>query len=98
MQKKEAAGLLKALGHELRLKMIKVVMKNNDITASELLKIMGCTQPTLSHHTKILVDSGLVVLRRDWKWIHYSVNLEKIQELCDFISTPCCCHCQTEQN
>ncbi|MDY5441235.1 MAG: metalloregulator ArsR/SmtB family transcription factor [Candidatus Enteromonas sp.] len=91
MHRKEAAELLKALGHEVRIRIIKVVLKKQDITASDLIKIVGCTQPTLSHHTKILVDAGLIKLRRDWKWVHYSANVDLINELAAFISTPCCC-------
>ena len=91
MHRNEAAELLRALGHELRIRIVKVVLKKEDVTASDLIKIIGCTQPTLSHHTKILVDAGIIKVRRDWKWVHYTANTELIAELAGFISSPCHC-------
>ena len=41
-----------------------------------LLEELNVTQPTLSHHMKILCDSGVVVGRKEGKWTHYSISSE----------------------
>ena len=57
---------------ELRiLRYFLMITKTENITkAAELLHI---TQPTLSHHMKLLCDCGLVDYRKDGKWMHYSI-------------------------
>ena len=47
--------------------------------------MVKCNQSTLSHHMKTLVDCGLVIARKDWKWVHYSLNKEKINILIKFL-------------
>ena len=47
--------------------------------------MVNCNQSTLSHHMKILTDSGLVIARKDWKWVHYSINKEKVELLIDYL-------------
>ncbi|WP_051142131.1 ArsR/SmtB family transcription factor [Butyrivibrio sp. XPD2006] len=44
---------------------------------------------TLSHHMKILVDSGLVNDRKEGKWHYYSINTAIMKEFCGFIKTLC---------
>ena len=55
------------------------------ICACELLEMVNCNPFTLSHHMKILTDSGLVIARIDWKWVHYSINKEKVELLIDYL-------------
>ena len=38
-------------------------------------------QPTLSHHMKLLRDCGLVVARKEGRWMHYSLNRNAIESL-----------------
>lgn len=81
MDIKEAALVYKALGDETRLTIIKELAKGEELCACKLLDLVKCNQSTLSHHMKILVDSKLVHLRKDWKWSHYSLNKERLEEL-----------------
>ncbi len=48
-----------------------------ELCACEILEKFSITQPTLSHHMKILCDCGLVNGRKEGKWMHYSLNGEK---------------------
>lgn len=41
---------------------------------------MNITQPTLSHHMKILCDSGIVIGRKEGKWMHYSISPDGIDK------------------
>ena len=83
---------------ELRvLKYFLVVAREENITrAAQLLHI---TQPTLSHHMKILCDSGLVVGRKEGKWMYYSISAEGTEVAVNVLreltkvsdSGECCC-------
>ena len=81
MEIKNYANMFKAIGDETRLLILKVLISNEEVCACKLLEKVNCNQSTLSHHMKILVDSGLVIARKDWKWVHYSANREKINIL-----------------
>ena len=67
--------------------------------ACKLLEALQCTQPTLSHHMKILCDSGLVVGRKEGKWMYYSISAEGMLTAVDVLrelskvsgSGECCC-------
>lgn len=80
----QKALALKALSDPNRLLIIDF-LKNGERCACKILEQLNITQPTLSHHMKILSDSDLVRCRRDGKWIHYSLNREKYKELEDFL-------------
>jgi ArsR family transcriptional regulator len=51
------------------------------------------TQPTLSHHMKILVECGLVNDRKEGKWHHYSLNCDTLLEFKNFIGSLTCESC-----
>ncbi|APX71274.1 metalloregulator ArsR/SmtB family transcription factor [Companilactobacillus allii] len=66
---------LKAMSDENRLKIIELI-SDRTLCACDLLDYFNFTQPTLSHHMKILEDSGIVKSYREGKWKHYSLNEE----------------------
>ena len=78
-------NICKALSDETRLLIVSKLKNTDELCACKLLELVECNQSTLSHHMKILVDSGLVVARKEWKWVHYSLNKEKINELINFL-------------
>lgn len=77
--------MLKAIADENRLKIFSLLIRNEEICACKLIDFLDCNQSTLSHHMKVLVDSGLVNTRKDWKWIYYSLNNEAIKKLTNFL-------------
>lgn len=76
---------LKAISDENRLKIFLLLKQNGDMCACKLLEDLNCNQPTLSHHMKVLVNSGLIYARKDWKRTHYYLNKAFINELSDFL-------------
>ena len=82
------ARMLKAMSDENRLKILGM-LKEREYNASELLEEVEFGQSTLSHHMKILVESGLVNDRKEGKWHYYSVNKETMTEFCIFIRALC---------
>ena len=82
----EGAKLLKALSDVNRLKIIDI-LSCGEKCACDILENFEFTQPTLSHHMKILMNSGLVVCRKSGLWSHYSLNEEACQSMVAFMST-----------
>lgn len=82
----ENVGLFKALAETNRL-MIVDMLSCGELCACEILEKFHITQPTLSHHMKILCGCGLVNGRKEGKWMYYSLNSEKVQEFKDFLSS-----------
>ncbi len=68
---KQITVIFKALCDENRVQIFRL-LQGGERCACELLDEMQLSQPTLSHHMKILCDSGLVVGRKEGKWMHYS--------------------------
>ena len=76
MNTEEAARAFKALGDENRLRIARIVAERGDVCACRLLDELDMTQPTLSHHMKLLRDCGVVKARKEGRWMHYSLNRE----------------------
>ncbi len=85
---KENAKVFKAFCDETRL-MVLSLLKDGEKCACVLLEKVSVGQPTLSHHMKILVDSGIVLARKEGKWTYYSISengCNKAKELLDNIT------------
>lgn len=82
---KETADIFKAFCDENRITILQLLL-DGEKCACKLLEAMNITQPTLSHHMKILVDSGIVSGRREGKWMHYSISSEGIQRAQYYLS------------
>lgn len=72
---KKTAEMFKALCDENRIRILKL-LRGGEKCACVLLDDLHITQPTLSHHMKILCDSGIVTGRKDGKWMYYSISPE----------------------
>ncbi len=70
---KENAKIYKAFCDEKRLMLLEL-LQSGEKCACMLLESVDMGQSTLSHHMKILVESGIVCARRDGKWTHYSIS------------------------
>ena len=70
------AERLKALGDETRLELVLAVAasQNTEACVCDLTPSTGLSQGTVSHHLKILVDSGLLEREQRGKWAYYSLT------------------------
>ena len=73
MDERKTAAVFKALCDENRIRILKL-LTGGEKCACKLLDELSVTQPTLSHHMKILCDSGIVSGRKEGKWTHYSIS------------------------
>lgn len=77
---KKTAVMFKAFCDENRLQILEL-LRDGEKCACSLLEEIQITQPTLSHHMKILCDSGVVVGRKEGKWMHYSISQEGLDDI-----------------
>jgi ArsR family transcriptional regulator len=77
--------VLKALSDVNRMKIINT-LTNGEMCACKILEDFNITQPTLSHHMKVLTECGLVISKKEGKWMHYLLNVEKIKYFQNFIT------------
>lgn len=77
---KRNAVILKALGDPTRLEII-AMLSGGTLCACHILERFRITQPTLSHHMRILCDCKLVNARKEGKWMHYSLNKATLSSL-----------------
>lgn len=86
MKQEELIQILKALGDSNRLEIVKM-LSEGEKCGCKLLEKFNITQPTLSHHMKILVDCDLVYDRKDGKWHRYSINTKTMKEFLFHLSS-----------
>jgi len=80
----ENVGMFKALADTNRL-MIVDMLSCGELCACKILEKLQITQPTLSHHMKILCDCSLVIGRKEGKWTYYSLASAQVQNMQDFL-------------
>ena len=99
MDERKIANIFKALGDENRIRILKL-LQSGEKCACKLLEELNISQPTLSHHMKILGDAEIVIGRKEGKWMHYSIYCEGVQKLrvllqellsSDHLPENCCC-------
>ena len=76
----ENAKVLKVLSDANRLKIIDI-LSCGERCACDILEFFDFTQPTLSHHMKVLMDAGLVNVRKDGLWSYYSLDKTKCNDI-----------------
>ncbi|MEG0571160.1 MAG: metalloregulator ArsR/SmtB family transcription factor [Oscillospiraceae bacterium] len=91
MNETDIALICKALGDSNRLKIVKM-LSDGEKCGCKLLEALKITQPTLSHHMKILSECHLIKTRKDGKWSHYSLICETLVMFKDFVSSLECCN------
>ena len=74
-QAADLAQLLKALADPTRLRLVSMVAAHEDGEACvcELTEPLGLTQPTISHHLKVLIDAGILTRDKRGVWAYYAL-------------------------
>ena len=85
LEEKKTAVIFKALCDENRIRILKL-LRTGEKCGCRLLEELNVTQPTLSHHMKILCDSGIVTGRKEGKWMHYSISRDGAKVAMDLLN------------
>ncbi|MBR5452637.1 MAG: winged helix-turn-helix transcriptional regulator [Clostridia bacterium] len=86
----DVALICKALSDANRLKIVEM-LSGGEKCGCKLLEAFDITQPTLSHHMRILEECGLVTARKEGKWTHYSLSCKTLGDFKCFIASLECC-------
>lgn len=83
------ASLLSALADPARLRIVSILeaAPGGLACGCELEQPLGLSQPTVSHHLKILRQAGVIVGEKRGRWVHYRVVPERISEITRALST-----------
>ena len=82
---KKAALILRAVNHKLRQQVLKLIDEQGRMTVTEIYVKLRLEQSVASQHLAILRKAGFVKTERDCKFIYYSVNTDRLEELNRFI-------------
>jgi len=79
----ELAGGFHALADPVRLRILSILASSSkgEVCVCDFVGPVGKSQPTVSHHLKILSEAGLVQGDRRGKWVWYSLNRERLSAL-----------------
>jgi len=81
------AMVAKALGDPVRLQLVDVLRKHaGRVCVCELVPLFDLSQPTVSHHLKVLREAGVVGSERQGLWAYYFVNPDALQELSGWLT------------
>src|ERR1700712_145413 len=85
---RELADRFKALGDPTRLAIVNQLAGADEVCVCHLVPEAGLSQPTISHHLRLLRDAGLVTSERRGTWAYYRLVPEAIAELPRALSPP----------
>ena len=69
----DLAPVLAALGDPVRLRLLSIVSAQGEVCSCHLEEPLGKSQPTISHHTRVLAAAGLIVGEKRGKWTWWRV-------------------------
>src|SRR5215813_7165388 len=86
------ADMFSAMGTEARLRIIQLLLTAHPegLVVGEIQEELDIPNSTLSHHLDKLKSEGLVKVRRESTFLHYTANTEALQELLQFLYAECC--------
>ncbi len=74
------AAMFRVLGDPSRLQLLSLIacQPSGEVCACELVEVLGLSQPTVSHHLKVMYQAGLLAKERRGTWIYYRVVQERL--------------------
>jgi ArsR family transcriptional regulator len=80
-QAEDLAPVLAALGDPVRLRLISILAAEGETCSCNLEGPLGKSQPTVSHHTRVLAAAGLIIGEKRGKWMWWRVVPTRLEEL-----------------
>ena len=71
---KDIDRMFRAFADETRLRILSLLAREKELCVCDIQDVLGLPQPKISRHLAYLRDSGLVAVRRDGLWKHYSLS------------------------
>ncbi len=80
------AGWFKVLADPARLRLLSLIAEQEEICACDLVEPLGVSQPTVSHHLKVLHAAGLVEREKRGRWVFYRPVPDSLAVLSDVLA------------
>lgn len=77
---KDTEEMFKALGNEVRLSVIKLLLKKGELSCQDIQKHFTLSQPTMSHHFSQLIASGIINVQKTGTNHFYSLNQKLLEK------------------
>jgi len=75
----QLAGWFRVLGDPIRLRLLSLIAAQREACAAcDLVNLLGVSQPTISHHLKVLFEAGLVDREKRGRWVFYRPVSERL--------------------
>ncbi|CCH55928.1 transcriptional regulator, ArsR family [Fibrisoma limi BUZ 3] len=75
-----------AIADKYRLSILMELSRKGSLTSTDIQEMTGLSQPCVSHHVKLLTDSGLVNAQKEGRNLHLTLNKESLQQLSGFLN------------
>lgn len=87
MQADQFAALFKALSHPVRLQMLDLISQGEgEVCVCDLERHFDLTQPTLSHHIKVLREAGLIQSEQNRVWVFHRIDPDRVRQIQNVLS------------
>ena len=77
----DLAHAFSALADPVRLRILSLIAAEDEVCSCNLVEPVGKSQPTISHHTKVLAEAGLIRGEKRGRWVWWSVVPERVDAL-----------------
>jgi DNA-binding transcriptional ArsR family regulator len=85
LHSKKAAMILRALNHKLRQQIVKLIDEHQKMTVTEIYVKLRLEQSVASQHLAILRRAGIVITTREGKFIFYTVDYSRLEQVNQFV-------------
>ncbi len=86
MKQMDCVSFCRALGDETRQEILRLLQTRGELTVNGIVAAFGrSSQPTISHHLKILNQERLVLRRREGKQVYYALDQSNVEECCGLL-------------
>jgi ArsR family transcriptional regulator len=82
----DLATVYAALADPVRLRLLSLVAEAGEICSCNLQEPLGKAQPTISHHTKVLADAGLIRGEKRGRWVWWQLVPERLDVIRDSVA------------
>ena len=84
----ELAHVFAALADPVRLRLLSLIAAAGEICSCDLLGPLDRSQPTVSHHTKVLADAGLIAGEKRGRWVWWSIVPARVADVRSALGSP----------
>ncbi len=80
-QERRLVKAFRALGDPTRLRLVHLLVRRGEMGCADLANSLGLSRSTLSHHTRVLEEAGLILMRREGPYHFYRVHREELARI-----------------